>query len=297
MVEAVGFGGLVVLLSTGHLVDALLVLQLLAAAGMLLAVLWAGGRRRRLWSQPLAELEALLGAAREGREPIESLSRVGGKMAPLAGICRQLLKELREEQARCARLQDEIRQRVAGRTVALERTIGALRQQASRDALTGLLNRRTLDEYLPEAIARSRSAGAPLALLMIDVDYFKPLNDTLGHAAGDQMLKSLGQIIRSTIRETDAAFRCGGDEFVVVLEGCPREPAQSLADRIASLANALGKTFRVANPPTLSVGLAMLDEVREPTAIALLRRADQVLYEVKAKNHKPGAPPRSKQSA
>src|SRR6185312_16391925 len=257
----------------------------LTAAGMLLAVLWAGGRRRRLWNQPLAMLENLLTEVRDGREPIDALSSVGGKMAPIAGACQQLLRELREEQARCARLQDEIRQRIATRTVALERTIGALRQQASRDALTGLFNRRMLDEYLPEVIGRCKSEGRALCVLMIDVDYFKPLNDTLGHAAGDQMLKSIGQIIRSTIRDTDAAFRCGGDEFVVVLEGCPPEPARALADRITSLANALVKTFRVPTPPTLSIGLATLDEVREPTALAPHSRAAQVLYEVKAKNH------------
>ena len=295
--EAGGFAGLVILLFTGRLMDALWVLQFMVAAGMLLAVLWTGARRRRVWSEPLAKLEQLLPEVREGREPIESLGRVGGNMGRIAGLCQEMLRELRSEQLRCSRLQEEIRQRIATRTVALERTIGALRQQAARDGLTGLFNRRMLDAYLPEVIERCKGGGAPLCLLMIDVDHFKPLNDTLGHAAGDQMLKSIGQIIRSTIRENDAAFRCGGDEFVVVLEGCGAEPGRAVADRIASLSDALGKTFRVINPPRLSIGVANLAEVREPTAEAVLRRADQALYQVKTEHHRAVEAARTRQSA
>ena len=133
-----------------------------------------------------------------------------------------MLRDSRRKRAEAAALEHETRQRIANRTDALERTIGSLRQQATRDVLTGLFNRRMLEEYLPQAVKRCKEARIGLCLLMIDVDHFKLLNDTLGHAAGDELLKTIGQLIRSTIREKDLAFRCGGDEFVVQLEGMRR---------------------------------------------------------------------------
>ena len=117
---------------------------------------------------------------------------------------------------------------------------------------------------------------------MIDIDYFKTLNDTLGHAAGDELLRDIGQIIRSTIRENDAAFRCGGDEFVVVLPGCTEESAQSMAERLNSLVKALTRPLRLAQQPKLSIGLSTLNSIREPSAAGLLEEADKRLYEVKS---------------
>ena len=182
-------------------------------------------------------------------------------------------------------LELETRQRVASRTEALERTIGSLRNQASRDALTGLMNRRALDAYLPDAIDRCKHAGIGLCILMLDIDYFKPLNDTLGHAAGDEMLRSLAQIIRSTIPDTDGAFRCGGDEFIIVLEDHSPAACAAVAERLGSLADAFGKTLRVANPPRLSIGISCLSGVKDPTAGGLLAAADAELYKIKSARH------------
>ena len=283
--QGVGFVALVGLLLSGHLLEAMWVFQFVLAAGMLLAVLWAGARRRRVWNEPLARLEALLPEVREGREPIEALAAIGGRLAPLAGQIRELLRELRQERSSTKHLREEIRQRVASRTEGLERTIGALRQQAARDPLTGLFNRRMLDAYLPEAIERCKAEDRPLCLLMIDVDHFKQLNDSLGHPAGDDMLRSLAQIIRSTIGEADIAFRCGGDEFVVVLEGCDDDAGRALAARLSSLADALGRTFHLACPPRLSIGISSLSNLRELSAAALWRQADEALYQIKAEHH------------
>ena len=258
---------------------------------------WLARRWRRLDAE-LSKLQQLIPEVLHGREPIESFSGIGDLAAPVAESCAELARELRRERARTNQLQDEVRQKVASRTEALERTIGALRQQAARDALTGLFNRRMLDAYLPEAIDRCKAMSQPLAMLMLDVDHFKPLNDSLGHAAGDQMLKSIAQIIRSTIGEEDLAFRNGGDEFVVVLEGCTADSARLKQERLNSLGSALGRTFRLTPPPALSVGLAMLSEVKEATAPALLRQADQSLYLVKAEHHAAASvPPPRRRSA
>ena len=282
--EAAGFALASELLLTGRLIEALLLLQFLVCIGMLLAVLWVGARRRREWSQPLALLEKLLTDVRRGDEPIESLSRVGGKLGPIALACRGLFRDVRQQRAINAQLQDEMRQRVATKTEALERTIGALRHQAARDPLTGLFNRRMLDEYLPREIERCKSAGAPLCLLMIDVDYFKPLNDALGHAAGDQMLRTIAQLIRSTIRERDVAFRFGGDEFVILLDG-DELAGKVVAERLATLSDAAGRAYRVPHSPTLSIGISSLADFKEPTPDALLHRADEELYRVKSQHH------------
>jgi diguanylate cyclase (GGDEF)-like protein len=297
LVESGGFIGLTALLLSGRMMDALVVLQLMMAVALPVTVMWATVRRHRNWHQPLGQLQELIPQVREGVEPIESLARIDGKLAPLAAVCQQLLRDIREEKLRISQLEEEVRQRIASRTEALERRIGALRQQAARDGLTGLFNRRTLDDYLPEAVERCKAGKMPLCVLMMDIDNFKTLNDTLGHEAGDQMLKSLAQIIRSTIREGDVAFRNGGDEFVVVMEGGTPDVCGALAERIASLGGDFGKTFRVKHPPELSIGIAHLDEVREANAQVLLRAADQALYRTKTAHHAATGVPARKRSA
>jgi len=289
--EAAGLAAVMYLVASGQFVAGLLLLQLVLSVGMLLLVLWAGGRRRRQWSQPLSDLLELLPRVRRGDEPIETLSAVGGKLAPIAASFAELLRDLRQQRSINAQLQDEMRQRVASKTEALERTIGALRQQAARDGLTGLYNRRMLDAYLPEALERCASTGTPLSLLMIDIDHFKPLNDTLGHAAGDQMLKTIAQLIRSTIRDRDVAFRCGGDEFVVLLEA-DESAGRAVAERITSLANAIGRTLRLPSPPTLSIGVSSTAGPAPATPEALIHRADEELYRVKAEHHRAVTPRR-----
>jgi diguanylate cyclase (GGDEF)-like protein len=285
LAESAAFIGLTFLLVSGKLIQALELLQLMLAAALPIVVIYAAARRRRRYTEPLARMLKLLPQARDGEQPIESLTSVGGALAPLAAICRELLRDRRHEQLRVRQLEEETRQRVAHRTEALERTIGSLRNQASRDGLTGLMNRRALDVYLPDAIDRCKHAGIGMCVLMLDIDYFKPLNDMLGHATGDEMLKSLAQIIRSTIPDTDGAFRCGGDEFVVVLEDHSPAAGAAVAERIGSLADAFGKTFRVPNPPRLSIGMSNLAEAKDRTAGGLLAAADEQLYKVKSAHH------------
>lgn len=258
--------------------------QLVLGAIAVIAAIWTSLRFGQL-HRGVVRISSLLNEVRRGIEPVSAFSQFHGPVAGLALACHDVTHDLRMERTRSAQLEQEVRQRIASRTEALERTIGTLRQQAAKDGLTALFNRRSLDAYLPDAIERCRASGAPLCVLMIDIDHFKPMNDTLGHAAGDQMLKSVAQIIRSTIRENDLAFRNGGDEFVVVLEECDEAAGRVMAERLGALGDSLGRTFRLLPPPSLSIGLTMLGDVKEHTASALLRRADEVLYQVKAAHH------------
>ncbi|HEX4797177.1 MAG TPA: GGDEF domain-containing protein [Humisphaera sp.] len=236
-------------------------------------------RRYRLITRPLDKLMRLLPAIQKDDAAIEDLASIDGQLAPLAAQIQQILQELREERKR---LDHEVRQRIANRTSALERTIGSLRQQASRDILTGLLNRRLFDEYIQQAIDRAKSSGSNLSLLMIDVDNFKVLNDTLGHQAGDELLRSIGQLIRSAIRESDVAFRYGGDEFAILIENGNADDAHTLASRLIDLVDSLGKTYKLAKSPGLSAGVAHVNELTDITTVAIISVADKALYKLKA---------------
>jgi diguanylate cyclase (GGDEF)-like protein len=265
-----------------HWLHSLFVPVSVVLAGCLLVL-----RNERRWARPARRLVDLLEQIRAGDQAIESLNEIKGGLAELVPLIQQVLHDTKQQKQAMAELNDEMRQRVANRTDALERQIGSLRQQASRDPLTGLFNRRMLDAYLPQLLAKCREEKLDLSLLMIDVDHFKPLNDTLGHSAGDGLLRDIAHIIRSGVRDQDAAFRLGGDEFAVLLPGAGAEVAQAIAARMRDLVDALARPLRVAEPPALSIGVACLSQMRNVDHDSLLREADRKLYEVKATRRTP----------
>lgn len=253
-----------------------------ALIGVLTAARWSQRRCDRRWQGAVAELLEKIRVVRAGEAATEELNGLAASpLAPLVTPVQELMRDLKSQRAEVAALEAETRQRVANRTDALERALSSLRYQATRDPLTGLFNRRFLDQYLPQAIERHVHDHTDFCVLMIDVDNFKVLNDTLGHAAGDELLRSIGQIIRSTTRGEDVSFRCGGDEFVVLLPGCGQAAGKVMADRLTSLVDGLAKVLRVPALPRLSIGMACLAELNEPTPQALLEQADQALYHIK----------------
>jgi diguanylate cyclase (GGDEF)-like protein len=182
----------------------------------------------------------------------------------------------RQEAARLRRTLDD---RIARAT---RRQVSHLEQIALRDALTLLGNRRCCDQRLPEQIAQSQAADQSLVCLMMDLDNFKQVNDTLGHAAGDTLLKVLGQLIRGSIRDDDLAVRLGGDELAVLMPGATAERAAQLADSLRHLLRQhLTTTMPTAPQVNLSAGVALLSELSEPEAANLLNLADQRLYQAK----------------
>jgi diguanylate cyclase (GGDEF)-like protein len=253
----------------------------LLVLGLIMFIAWRRLHLERGLGRELQHLLNILPRVRTGELPIDELKTIEGLLSPLSADLQEMLHELRQQRAAIAAIEAELPQRVASRTNALERTIGSLRQQAIRDPMTGLYNRRLLDQHLPPILDRCRLKKSNLSLLMIDVDHFKILNDTLGHAAGDELLRDIAQIIRCTIRENDVAFRYGGDEFVVVLEGFDAEAGQALGDRLVSLVDALAQTLRVEPKPRLSVGVATIKDIAKANPNALLQEADRLLYEEK----------------
>jgi diguanylate cyclase (GGDEF)-like protein/PAS domain S-box-containing protein len=157
-----------------------------------------------------------------------------------------------------------------------------LREQATHDALTGLYNVRYLDEYLPRELHRAARAGSPLCLAMLDLDHFKRLNDTLGHHAGDGMLRDVGALLSETLRQSDMAIRYGGEEFLVVLPDSSLANATQCMEQLRAEIKAIvipEANGRVA-PMTVSVGVAMAGE-HGITAKELIRAADNALYSAK----------------
>jgi diguanylate cyclase (GGDEF)-like protein/PAS domain S-box-containing protein len=156
-----------------------------------------------------------------------------------------------------------------------------LQIQARVDSLTGLPNRRAYEERLHEAVARSGRTGEGLALLYLDVDHFKQINDSFGHAAGDEVLKEFGRRLRMAVRSTDTVARLAGDEFTIILEsvGDPEEAlrvAQTVLHAIAPPFIVEGSRHAVS----ASIGVAFASSP-DPDIQALARKADEALYEVK----------------
>jgi diguanylate cyclase (GGDEF)-like protein len=152
----------------------------------------------------------------------------------------------------------------------------ALYELAILDPLTGLFNRRFSQERLEAEISRANRHDTPLAVVLLDLDKFKQINDRFGHAAGDLALKEFARLLNKGIRGADFAVRTGGDEFMVVLPECPQENVQVVLSRLAPFEIDFGGN-RI--PISASLGWA---QYRSPeTAEEVIRRADEALYQQK----------------
>lgn len=185
----------------------------------------------------------------------------------------------------------ELRTQIAQQMAELHQRRSELEHLAQHDALTDLPNRALFDDRMGIALAAARRDGSRLALLFIDLDRFKPINDSLGHAAGDRVLKGVADRIRHNIRESDTAARIGGDEFVVLLRSIPsREDALRVAQKIA---DAIDQPFELdgcALSISASIGVAVFPEDGADAA-ALSRHADAAMYRAKDAG-RPSAPGR-----
>jgi diguanylate cyclase (GGDEF)-like protein len=159
----------------------------------------------------------------------------------------------------------------------------ALRTEATRDHLTGLWNRRMVSEQLSRELNRARHERRPLCVAMIDLDSFKQINDTLGHGAGDAVLREAAAALRSQLREYDFIGRYGGDEFVCVLPGCDAPVGRAIAERLRAIIAAEPFKWNDHSVPiTISVGLASTGSAGLD-AEALVHAADEALYRAKAR--------------
>jgi diguanylate cyclase (GGDEF)-like protein len=154
--------------------------------------------------------------------------------------------------------------------------LGEVERLATRDSLTGLANRRLFDESLNREAARSQRLGAPLSLLVFDIDHFKQVNDSYGHQTGDRVLREVAAALVTNTKGFDVAARYGGDEFVVLLPGCKLDDAQRVAQRVQrEIARQVGDA-----PVTVSAGVATMPDNAHDSE-RLIAAADAALYEAK----------------
>ena len=169
-----------------------------------------------------------------------------------------------------------------GKIAEVESLQQALQQQATRDFLTGLFNRRHLNDVLPSMLAMAHRDRQPLAVVIIDMDHFKTVNDVLGHAAGDRMLAEFGQLLDAQRRKSDVACRYGGEEFCLLM---PRTQAQAARRKCTALlkqwaAHCARRAASLPEAHTFSAGIADSVDVRGDAA-ALLKAADDALLRAK----------------
>ena len=197
-------------------------------------------------------------------------------VSSIEGMTQSLLGKERELQEANTSLEAT----VAQRTAALTQANADLLKLATHDALTGVFNRRRFDEKLAECSLLFQRTGRTFALLFIDADHFKRINDTYGHATGDDVLVQLAQLIQRNTRATDFVARFGGEEFAVLLPELEEpESPEVVAEKIrAAIAQA---QFAAVGQVTVSIGVGVA-ELSDSNASALIKRADERLYQAKA---------------
>jgi diguanylate cyclase (GGDEF)-like protein len=244
------------------------------ALGSALGALLAGGVARRMTpriEQPLRELAQQSHDIWQARA-FERRNQGGGvrEVAELAEDFNRLLAEVHRE-AELLKRHD-----------SLLSDHDRLRQRAQRDALTGVFNRAHFEQCLARAVERARAQSGCFALLFIDADGFKQINDVHGHEAGDRVLVAVAQRLRSAVREQDAVARMGGDEFVLLIDAL-RQPAdagrvvEQIEAAVAQPVALSDSEAAVRVVPRISVGVAMYP-VDGDSAEALMRAADAEMY-------------------
>ena len=178
-----------------------------------------------------------------------------------------------------------MRARIMRANAELVNALGTIQDMATHDSLTGLHNRASMTDALEHAVSKARRGGESLAILFIDLDGFKSVNDTLGHATGDQLLREIAQRLRAKVRQSDLVARLGGDEFVVMVETITdRHGVQLLAAKILA---AVGEPMQLQGHEvtvTASIGISVFPDDGSDVS-SLLANADMAMYRAKALGH------------
>lgn len=171
---------------------------------------------------------------------------------------------------------------ISARKQAEEALQNMLREQALRDPLTALFNRRHLEDAVEREFARARRNGEPLAIIMVDIDHFKSINDRFGHACGDAVIRRVAQLLVGGVRRSDIACRYGGEEFLLLLPGAPASRALELAEVICRSARDLHHDCdgRSIGAVTVSCGIGLFPD-HGATAEVVMKAADRALYRAK----------------
>lgn len=194
-------------------------------------------------------------------------------------LVQQLMNELAKAAGRAANLEAGFAEKTQ-ELESIRETLNKSEERARTDTLTGLPNRRALDEFFRKAQIAAMEKGAPLSLLMLDIDHFKSFNDTFGHGVGDQVLRLMAQVLRDKVRELDLPARYGGEELIAVLPDADLAAARAIAERIrrsiAECQITRRSTGEILPSITVSIGAAQFQPGEAMND--LVERCDRALY-------------------
>ncbi len=217
-------------------------------------------------------------AARGGLDAGLPIDR-GDEVGELARIVQDFAKHVTRGQNDARQLRRTLDDRVERATRLATRN---LKELAMRDSLTGLGNRRFLDENMHDLFESCRQGNTDLICVAIDMDNFKKINDTLGHGTGDELLRTLSQLIQGLIRHDDHAIRLGGDEFLILMPGIGLSRVRQVADQLHALFRQhVRVVIKGGIRPDLSMGAASMLRDGVTTPEELIKRADEFLYDAK----------------
>ncbi len=206
-------------------------------------------------------------------EQADEIDRIPTVVMHLVEVAKKQMNELKQYNEQVQHLNSQLRE-------ANEK----LQQLSTEDSLTGLYNRRYFDQRVPEEVARTQRYNRDLSLAMIDIDFFKDYNDNVGHLAGDKALSAIGRIILTSIRETDLAFRYGGEELSIIMPETTPESATSVGERIRGAVEKCvfeGESLQPNGKLTVSIGVAVLKN-GSSNFEDFVSAADKALYKAKA---------------
>lgn len=252
-------------------------LGLIAVTGGFMGVWWL----TRSVVHPLAVLAQESERGADGRPLTQTACERDDEIGALARTLAEMHLSVDEWRERAARLERHMNQRVTSETQRVSHELQQAKRAVWTDPLTQLGNRQLLEDRFGHLYAEQHASGSELCVIMLDVDNFKNLNDTKGHAAGDELLRFMGELLRQSVREGDLAVRFGGDEFILILPSVPLADAQKIAQRIVLLFNQQARLLSIEPRLSLSAGVASMWEHKPRSSGQLLQLADQALYDAK----------------
>lgn len=249
-------------------------ITLMILMGGFLMATWVSIRISAGVTRPIARINETVAKIGRGDLAARVVYDPAEVLAPLEAGINEMAEKI-------ATAQHDLQDKIAAATAELRQQKEAAEALARVDMLTGLANRRAFDEAAQHEIQRAIRYGTPLALVLVDLDFFKVINDTHGHHVGDQVLVNFARILTASVRGVDLAGRWGGEEFIILMPGAELSEAVLVADRMRlTVAAAPTKVEGATCGYTASFGVAEFS-ARAPTLDALLGRADTALYRAK----------------
>jgi len=255
-------------------------LMLMAAAGIVLGM-WYLRYLRLSVLNPLALLGCQGKNAEAQQTGIVLPTNRPDEIGKLAKLLSDLHGDVEQWRSRATGLQDSFSDRVNTETAKIARELRRAKHKVWIDPLTRLGNRRLLDDKFADIFRAQQDSGDDFAIIMIDVDNFKTLNDTLGHKAGDELLRFIGELLQQCVRAEDLAIRFGGDEFALLLPRVSARNAKTIAERMSRLFAQKAALLHVDPKPAVSVGVASLLDHCPDSPEDLIQMADLALYSAK----------------